>query len=85
MRWMSSGFKRGGSSEKCSATAGNRARRVGSNKKTKGSVLGWVLCLARVGNNMMLTWCWLAPIKWLAEWLGVEDVGKDEDEKTYPF
>ena len=35
IRWSSSGFKGGGSSEKCPATMGNRAGRGGSDKKGK--------------------------------------------------
>ena len=60
--------------------------RVEQKNKRERTGMGFVFG-SGVGNNMMLTWCWLAPTKWLAEWLGVEDVGKDEDEKNnnYPF
>ena len=39
-RWTSSGFKGGGSNEKCPTTAGNLAGMKGSGKKRKGFILG---------------------------------------------
>ena len=40
VRWASSGFKEEGSSEKCPATAGNRAGRDGFNRKREWCVVG---------------------------------------------
>jgi hypothetical protein len=41
VRWVSSDFKGEGSSEKCPGTAGNRAGRGWSGRKSGGCVVGW--------------------------------------------
>ena len=54
VRWVSFDFKEGGSSEKCPAMAGNRARKGGSDRKKGGDALwGGFLLGLRVEDNMM--------------------------------
>ena len=53
VRWTSSGFKGGDSSDKCPATAGNRARRGGAGRKGNYVLWGGVFVLDPcVGDNM---------------------------------
>ena len=54
LRWMSFDFKEGGSNEKCPATAGNRARKEGFDRKRGDALWGVVFMLSLcVGDNMV--------------------------------